>query len=480
MPGYTDEVLDWLLSEAGLQTIAGDSLTTFSANNSHLAAANPLSLEGGLRNLITAEKVRGIPRGRYVDRSGRPGGVFKFDIFECYRQKPRKILHNTNVMVFGEPGHHKSGDAKCDVYRDAAAGYNTLVVDVTGEWIPVANAIPGSKVLKFGDTSDGEERAHINPLDKSIKRTHQRDLIAGMVVTKIGAIDGRPISKLSPEQQRLIMSAIKAAHAKYGTDSYGLPTGVATLPDAVAKLGEPDEDMALDMKQSRDELVNVGRQMFYALGDLVEEDLKGIVDQETNFNLWQDTPLLVMCCAGMNREVAVHMALLIEFFSRSQYAIDNPRFRIHHRVDDEFWDLARIPVYVESVRDDFKQSGKRGFSRKVITHHLQNLHRSGSPAVHDLVSDSDLKICYRMHPGEVRDSAEALKFTDIEQLIVTKLPSGVSMWKVRDESGLLVQREAWPEEMQFVETRGLMHGRARMTDAELAEFDEPEMAEEAW
>jgi hypothetical protein len=337
--------------------------------------------------------------------------------------------------------------------------------------------------MRFGEVPEGEKRAQINPLDKTIKLTHQRDVISGIIVSAIGEIEGRKITKLSPEERSLLIEGIRASHARFGTGDNGLTTGVAVTPVLVEMLGNPTVEMAVAMnpainevkdparrqhviENERDRLRNVGKSMFHALKDRVENDLAGIIDQETNFNHFQDTPLLVMCCAGMDREVAVQMALLIEFFGRSQYAIENPRFRIHHRVDDEFWDLARNPIYVESARDDFKQSGKGGRSRKVITHHLQNLKRSGSPAVGDLVSDSDIKIFYKMDPNELADSADELELNEAEIKIITNLPAGRCMYKFRDRPGIVVTRKARERERRFVETRGLYFGRDRMTDAE--------------
>jgi hypothetical protein len=464
-----EDALDYVFSEAALQRMCGDRLPIQAAITRHLAAVHPFCLEGALRDPRTGKKVPGIPRGYCGDN--RSGGVFPFDVFLLYAAG---LIQNSNIMVFGEPNSHKSGDAKCDVFRGAAVGYNFSVTDVTGEWTPVANAIPGSKVLKFGQIQEGEERYYINPLDPTISHQDQHKLLAGMAVNAIGTRHGSELRQLEIEERTLLWWAVVDAHQHFGVGGDGLPLGVPTLPVLVEKLRDPTEFMAKGMQETQANLRQVGRHMFLGLNRLVKEDLKGIADQETTVGLWQDTPLLVMNCEGMDTEAAVQLVLLIEYFQRSQWNRDNPRFRIHHKVHDEVWNLSRVPAFVESVRDDFKQSGKRGISVTLITHHLQNLHRSGSTrAVEELVEDSDIKICYRMKPAPLRESAADLKLNIAEQDIVLGLKSNEttseSLYKIGDRPGIKVYREAWPEELPLVQTRGLMHGRERMTDLERAE-----------
>jgi hypothetical protein len=460
--GIFDEIFWYLRSEEGLRFLAGDRLPIQRATSDQLAALNFLMAESGWRNKFTGQRVRGIPVGWFGE--DRSGGVAEFDVFQLLQAK---VIGNTNIKVFGEPNNHKSGDSKVEVFRGSMIGYNHLVTDRTGEWTAVHNAISGSKVFKFGPHAE----YFINPVDNAaMSLSEQRTLVAALAITAIGTRNGHDLVELEVDEKSLLLQAIKAAHAKYGHSDNGMPAGIATLADVVYKLFNPTQDMAQamhlstaseDVDKSIISLKELGKSMAYGLARLLDEDdeLYGMVHKETTVGLWQDTPLLVMDCTGAKGEAAVIMTILIDHFTRSQQMRYNARFRFHHRIHDEAWDLAYYPAFIDSVRDDFKQSGKRGVSVRMIAHAPQNLYRStNNKAVGDLMSDSDVTIIYRMRKTDLDESAEALKLNSTEKSIVLRLDPGFALYKLGDEPGVVVERNHWAEEDKFIHTRGLSYG----------------------
>ena len=143
-----------------LEFLAGDQLPVQRATSRHLSAVNPLFAESGLIDPRTQSKAIGLPWG-YCGRE-RSGGLYFYDEYRLYQAR---LLHNPNVKVFGEIDHRKSSGVKCMIYRGAACGYNHLVTDRKGEYTALADAIPGSKILRFGEGTN----LFINPLDKAMK-----------------------------------------------------------------------------------------------------------------------------------------------------------------------------------------------------------------------------------------------------------------------------------------------------------------------
>ena len=449
----------------------GDSLPVHRATTLHLSALNPMFLESGLIDPRTGSKVRGVFRG-HIGKNGS-GPTFEFDEYQLYQSG---ILNNANTKVFGEPNHHKSGDAKCNVFRGAAVGFNHLVTDRTGEWTAVVNAINSNphiaakaKVLKFGEATERDTQLYINPLDKSMTLKDRSDLLAAMAVTAIGRRNGIEINALEIEERSLLWQALVDALNQYGPDDQtGLAIGEATLPDVVNRLLNPTQNMAEAMRESQEYLRQLGRSMALGLLRLTETDLKGMFHRQTTAGIWQDTPLLVMDCQGASGEAAVLMITLINFFTRSQWSRENPAYRFHKIIHDEAWDLAAYPAFIDSTRESFKQGGKWGVGNTIIAHHMQNLYRSGSSdAVRDLISDSDVTICYKMDSAELEKSAGDLELNRSEVSLITDFEPGVALYKIGSRPGIVVRHEAWPEEKSFVETRGLMRGQRSPVESDL-------------
>jgi hypothetical protein len=476
MADFSD-TLWYLRSEEGLRFLTGGQLPIQRNTSDNLAALNFMMAEGGWRHPKTGARIRGVPIGWFGD--DRSGGIAEFDPFEFLRAK---IIGNTNFLVFGEPNNHKSGDAKVEVYRNSMIGWNHLVTDRTGEWTAVKNAIPGAKVFQFGPGAE----YFINPVDNSMSMSEQRSLVAALAVTAIGTRKGVDLVDLEIDEKNLLMAAIRAAHARHAVNDAGLATDVATLEDVVYMLFNPTQEMAQamrlgidkskELRRALDSLKELGKSMAHGLNRLLDPDdeLYGMVHKETTVGLWQDTPLLVMDCTGAKGEAAVIMTILIDHFTRSQQMRYNARFRFHWRIHDEAWDLAYYPAFIDSVRDDFKQSGKRGVGVKLIAHAPQNLYRSSNnKAVGDLMSDYGGVIIYRMRSQDLNEAAEALKLNATEKKIVLRLLPGFALYKLGDEPGVVVERDHWPEEEQFIHTRGLSYGGEHMGDQQEPVSDLP-------
>ena len=426
-----------------LQFLAGDRLPVFRATSRHLSVAYPLQAESGIIDPRTRSKVLGLPAG-YSGRD-KSGGIFYWDPVQFYQAG---IVQSTNVMILGKIGNRKSAQVKMEILRGVVAGYNHLATDLKNEYTLVANAIPGSKILRFGiDTG-----MFINALDGVMDHNTQVDLVAAMALTAMGNGRGNK-TELDIIELSLLDQAIVAAHAH--------PKGrVAILPDAVEWLFEPSEEMALAMHRPVEFLREQGYKMALALRRLTEGDLRGMFHKETTPGLFDPTPLLVLNCEALKGEAAVIMVILINFFTQSQQRRKDKAARFHKVYHDEAWDLAIYPAFIDSVRKAFKVGGTWGVSNTIVAHHLSNLYRSGAgEAVKDLTADSGTKVLYQQDRAELEASAEELGLTRNEVNRIVDLPPGTAIYKIGNLPGIEVEQVAWPEELPLLETRHLLRGK---------------------
>lgn len=443
MPATEDLVRFW----------AGASLPRHRATSQHLAALHPWFAESGLIDKHTKRKVRGLTIG-YAGRE-RSGGLFNFDEFELHRAE---IAPNRNVKVYGEIGFRKSSGVKQLIDRSSRIGYSTLVTDPKGEYSPLAAAIPGGKVLKFGEDTN----LFINPLDNNMEINDQAQLIEALVVT---AMAGRH-EPLDITQKALIYEAILDSHRHFegGRDD-------ATLPVLVEKLFNPTEDIARGMHLPREELVGrngVGYKMALGLQRLTDKDLKGMFHKETSMGLFEkNTPLLVLDCSSLQGEAAVLMITLINFFTQSLWSKDNPSFHFHRVIHDEAWDLAAYPGFIQSLVRAFKLGRSKNVANWIIMHHKGNINWSGSDeAVKSLIADSAITISYRQDESELRRSAADLYFneSDIERIL--ELPPGTAMYKIDNSHSIEVEHIARPELLPYLDTSSRVHGQTNLALAQ--------------
>ncbi len=422
-----------------LQLLAGDRLPVFRTTSNHLSAAFPFQSESGIIDPRTGRKVLGLPMG-YCGKE-RSGGIFFWDLVQLYQAG---LIRNTNVKILGEIGERKSSGVKEEIYLGVPCGYNHMVTDRKGEYTPLANAITGSKILRFGPKAN----IFINPLDEVMDRTTQYDLVASMALIALSST--RP--DLDIVQKSLLEIAIDDAHLE--------PKGeVAVLPDVVERLFYPTPRMVEAMQKPLATVQEMGYELALALQRLTTGHLRGMFHEETTPGLFDETPLLVLNCEGLQGESAAIMIMLINFFTQGLWGGDNPTSRFHKIFHDEAWDLAKYPGFVDSLRGSFKLGSKKGVSNYIVAHHLSNLYRSGrDETIRDLIADSATTILYRQDEAELRRSAEELSLNEAEIQHIIKQRPGHALYKIGDLPGIPVEIVIWPEVRPLVETRPLFSG----------------------
>jgi len=426
-------------TEDYLQFTCGDSLRVQRSISPNLSVIHPMFAEGGLVNPRTGHKIPGIYIGR--DSSG---GNFYFDVHQLYQAK---VLHNPNIVLLGQIDHRKSALLKSYILRLVAYGYNVLVTDIKGEYDMLASHIKNSKVLRFGEDTE----LCINPLDKRIPRDKQVELVGLMAVAAMGSDH----DALTTRENGTLRWAVESAHEHYGPGS----PGVATLPDLVAKLKDPDEFMERHFGRSRVQILEDSVDLAIGLQELTKGGIGAMCSGETSTNFYEETPFLSMNLREVPQRWLPIITTILNFFTSSQFGERNAWGRFHFIVHDEAWQLARDPGFVQSLIESHKLGRTRGVSNISAFHHLQTLYRSGfSQVIKEVVVDADTRIIYAQDETELQLTADELRLNDNEVALIPDQPPGTGIWKIGRNYSIQVQHEAFDWEIPLLETSHLLKG----------------------
>jgi len=404
------------------------------ATTRHLCAAYPLVAEAGLGH-------RGVLVGRDV-----LGGSFVYDPFELYRAG---VVTNPNMVVIGQIGRGKSSFVKSYLWRQAVFGRNAWVIDPKGEYGPLCEAWGVAPVaLRPGGP------VRLNPLDTgeaagggaddgpAVRRTA---LTASLAVSCLGR-------DLLPRERAAIDAALEAATAAVA----GRPPGSPTLPMVVEALLDPGARAAAELRTTRQELVEDGRDVALELRRLVHGDLRGMFDGPTTAGLRLDGPLVALDLSAVYHSPAlgVLMACAAAWLQSAVGAQHRNRILL---VVDEAWAILGNLGVARWLQSSWKLSRAMGVANIAVLHRLSDLASVGAAGseqvglAEGLLADSETRVVYAQSPGEVARTDELLGLTATEADLVSALGRGTALWKVGRRS-FLVEHRLGPGEGWMVDT----------------------------
>jgi hypothetical protein len=282
-------------------------------------------------------------------------------------------------VVVGQIGRGKSAFLKSYLWRQAVFGRHAWVVDPKGEYGPLAAAWD---VVPVALRPGGVVR--LNPLDTdwSVK-SHDAAADDG-VEDSVASPDGRrrvaltaSLSEaclgreLRPRERAAIDAAVCAA-----TRQAGAGGAAPTLPQVVDALLDPDAGAPLELRTTRDALVEDGRDAALELRRLVYGDLRGMFDGPTTPGLTLEAPLVVLDLSAVYHSPALGV-LMACAAAWLQTAI-----RAHHRhriilVVDEAWAILRNLGVARWLQNSWKLSRAHGVANVAVLHRLSDLQGGG-------------------------------------------------------------------------------------------------------
>ena len=396
------------------------------ATTRHLCAAYPLVAEAGLGH-------DGVLIGRDV-----LGGSFVYDPFALYRSG---VVTNPNMVVIGQIGRGKSSFVKSYLWRQAVFGRSAWVIDPKGEYGPLCEAWGVAPVaLRPGGP------VRLNPLDPG-SIDDGPDLGEGLAVRRASLTASLAVSclgrDLMPRERAAVDAALAAAVARAQALSWSAPT----LPQVVDALLEPDAGAAADLRTTRAELVEDGRDVALELRRLVHGDLRGMFDGPTSEGLRLDGPLVVLDLSAVYHSPAlgVLMACAAAWLQSAVQARHRNRILL---VVDEAWAILGNLGVARWLQSSWKLSRALGVANIAVLHRLSDLASVGAAGseqvglAEGLLADSETRVVYAQSPGEVARTGELLGLTDTEAALVSTLRRGKALWKVGQRSFLVEHRLA--------------------------------------
>ena len=396
------------------------------ATTRHLCAAYPLVAEAGLGH-------DGVLIGRDV-----LGGSFVYDPFALYRSG---VVTNPNMVVIGQIGRGKSSFVKSYLWRQAVFGRSAWVIDPKGEYGPLCEAWGVAPVALRPGGPVG-----LNPLDPG-SIDDGPDLGEGLAVRRASLTASLAVSCLGRDLMPRERAAVDAALAAAVARAQGLSWSAPTLPQVVDALLEPDAGAAADLRTTRAELVEDGRDVALELRRLVHGDLRGMFDGPTSEGLRLDGPLVVLDLSAVYHSPAlgVLMACAAAWLQSAVQARHRNRILL---VVDEAWAILGNLGVARWLQSSWKLSRALGVANIAVLHRLSDLASVGAAGseqvglAEGLLADSETRVVYAQSPGEVARTGELLGLTDTEAALVSTLRRGTALWKVGQRSFLVEHRLA--------------------------------------
>ncbi len=411
--------------------------------------------------------------GCYIGREAA-GGLFCFDPWECYAKGK---LTSPNMVVFGQIGRGKSAFVKSFIWRQKCFGRQCWVLDPKGEYDALALACGGSP-LRLGPGLG----LRLNPLDVGPSLptaplsegqssgtaaagrapAHQRR--AELLGALLGSSLGRP---LQPEERAAADVALGAVEGR---------TQVPTLPLVAEALLNPDARHAEGLGTDSEGLRRDGRQVALELRRLVHGDLAGMFDGETSPGVELGAGMVVLDLSRLYASPALGLLMVCALsWLQSTLAAGSAKRLV---VLDEAWAVLSHLATARWLQATFKLSRAYGVANVAVVHRLSDLKAAGQDGSQEqrlaegLLADAETRVVFGQAPGEAERAGELLGLSRTEQMLLSRLPRGVALWRV-GQASYLVEHDLSDEEMALADTDGAMRAGGARAGASAATSIDP-------
>jgi len=387
------------------------------ATTAQLCSAYPFQAEAGLGE-------RGVYLGTNLLTGG---GGFVFDPFEAY---DARLVTNPNMLVAGEPGTGKSATVKSFLYRSVGVfGRWAAVVDPKGEYAPVAAAL-GMTVLKLhpGGTT------RVNPLDPGPAATGDRHDDVHRQHTMVDALLGAVLGRdLDPIEDATVGWALTAL-----ADRSERPT----LGDLAHLLANPTADMAARANTDPVGLAQRVEATTFALGKLIERDLRGMFDGHTTSEIdWQSRGVVLDVSAVYHDQTALTLVMIAATaWLQTFLATPGPR---RLQILDEAWALLADLRTARYLQACWKLGRAFGVANVAVVHRLSDLRAQAddgsatAKVTAGLLADTQTRVVFRQAHDQITDATTLLGLTGTEAQLLTRFVPHRALWKIGQHTAVV-------------------------------------------
>jgi len=407
----------------------------------NLGAAYPLQAEMGLG-----------PRGIVLGTNRLAGhAAFCFDPFELHTAK---AVTNPNMMVVGEPGSGKSAAVKCFLDRCLGALRSPggqprwgAIADPKGEYGPLAASL-GLEVLclypggatRLNPLDAGPAGAWAKPDELAARRT-------SMVVALVGTVLGRDLTQ------------VEDASIGWAVDHMAGEER-PTLAEVATLLANPTAAMADRACVAASELARRVDEVRFALGKLLDRNLRGMFDGASTVAIDWSGRGLVLDLSVVRDDPEALRVVMVAATAWLQAAMASPEGQSTPRrvqVLDEAWSLLGDERTARYLQNCWKLCRSYGVANLAIAHRVSDLSAQANDGTatakiaQGLLADTQTRVLFRQAPDQMDQARAMFDLNDAEAAALSRLGQGQALWKVGQVTAL-VNHVIAPDQQAFCAT----------------------------
>lgn len=392
------------------------------ATTAHLCSAYPFQAARGLGG-----------RGVYLGTDELAGGgAFCYDQFELYTQG---VISSPNMVIFGQVGSGKSSAVKTFLYRTVGVlgsphvGHRwCAIVDPKGEYLPLAKALDLDvlNLYRGGPT-------RLNPLDPGpAGEWASPDELVARRTSLVGALVASVLHReLSPVEDAVIGWAI--AHVT------GRRAGIPTMADVAGLLAEPTFEMTERARTTTEELSRSVDAARFALGKLLDRDLRGMFDGPSTTRVDWSGRGVVVDLSAVHQDPEALTLVMIAATAWLQALLATPQGRdvpLRYQVLEECWALLGTERNAKYLQSSWKLARAYGVANIAVAHRISDLRAqaddgtAAAKVAMGLLGDTDTRVVFRQATDQIAEATALLDLTSTEAALLPRLARGRGLWKV--------------------------------------------------
>ena len=274
-----------------------------------------------------------------------------------------------------------------------------------------------------------------------------------MVVALAESATGRPVTS---DERSVVTAALMELERGAGRRA-------PTLRHVMHRLMCPTASMAAELHSTTDDLAADAKSVARGLHRLVEGDLAGMFDGESNTHVDWSGPGVVVDLSAVLQSPAFSAIVVCAGAWLAQVVAAKDRQRII--VVDECWKAIRDAAFVAWGEETMKLSRAYGVQFVTIVQRISDLAAQADDGTatakraQGFVTEAETKVTFNLSGAEARASTDVMDWTESETLLVPKLPRGRALWRV-GEHGAIVQTILSARDVAMCDSNQAMRGRA--------------------
>ena len=369
------------------------------------------------------------------------GAPFAFDPFDAYAAE---LVTNPNMLVAGEPGTGKSATVKALLARTTnVRGRWAAICDPKGEYAPVADELgyttirlaPGG-TMRINPLDAGPASHDIGPMETARRQS-------AMVTALIGAILGRDLLPLEDAVVGWALTHL-AAH-----------TTNPTLADLARVIAEPDATMGAAAGRTTTELAREVESVRFALGKLLDRNLRGMFDGRTTGRIDWNANGVVVDLSAVHGDTDALRAVLVATTGWLNAALAGHNGPRRLLVLDEAWAVLADARTARFLQASFKLGRANGVANLAVVHRLSDLRAqaddgtSTNKVAAGLLADAATRVVFRQAADQATEARSLLGLTAPEGDLIGRLTRGRALWKIGSHTAVVATHLARSERDVF-------------------------------